>query len=129
MTENTKKIGDLGEKLSAKYLKKHGYRIVSRNSHYSHNELDIIAVDKHFIVFVEVKTRSVENDLYSHLGSAASAVDHQKQIRTINAARSFLASSKHSNKQPRFDVIEVYLSKSDLKLLKINHIENAFGIR
>lgn len=127
----TKEIGGLGEKIAEKYLKKNRYKMLSRNLHVSHNELDIVALHKKdgMIVFVEVKTRSVENDLYSPFGTPSSAVTKQKQIRTIQAARGFLRDNPKFNKfQPRFDVIEVYLSKESKELLKINHIENAFGV-
>lgn len=127
----TKEIGDLGEMLVVKQLKKNHYKVLSRNLHVSHNELDIVALHKKAktIVFVEVKTRSVGDDLYSPFGTPASAVTRQKQLRTIQAAKGFLKDNPKFNKyQPRFDVIEVYLSKESRKLLNINHIENAFGV-
>lgn len=127
----TKEIGDLGEKIAVKYLKKNHYKLLSRNLHVSHNELDIIALHKKskMVVFVEVKTRSVNDDLYSPFGTPASAVTKQKQLRTVQAARGFLHDNPKFHKyQPRFDVIEVYLSKESKTLLKINHIENAFGV-
>ena len=127
----TKEIGDFGEKLAVKYLKKNHYKLLSRNLHVSHNELDIIALHKKskMLVFVEVKTRSVNDDLYSPFGTPASAVTKQKQLRTVQAARGFLHDNPKFHKyQPRFDVIEVYLSKESKLLLKINHIENAFGV-
>ena len=127
----TKEIGDLGEKIATKSLKKNRYKVLSRNLHISHNELDIIALHKKsgVIVFVEVKARSVNDDLYSPYGTPSAAVTKQKQLRTVQAARGFLHDNPKYNKyQPRFDVIEVYLSKESKELLKINHIENAFGV-
>lgn len=127
----TKEIGDLGERLVVKQLKKNHYKVLSRNLHVSHNELDIVALHKKtkMIVFVEVKTRSVDDDLYSPFGTPASAVTKQKQSRTVQAARGFLKDNPKFNKyQPRFDVVEVYLSKESKRLLNINHIENAFGV-
>ena len=53
----TKDIGDIGEKAAAGFLRENGYKITARNKHLSHKEIDIIAEDKSFIVFVEVKTR------------------------------------------------------------------------
>ena len=131
MTMTTKEIGDLGERLAVKLLKKKHYKVLSRNLHVSHNELDIVAFDRKskMIVFVEVKARSVEKDLYSPFGPPSAAVNKQKQLRTVDAARGFLRNNRRFNKyQPRFDVIEVYLSKEDKSLLDINHIENAFGV-
>ena len=124
---NTLDIGKLGEDAATVYLKKNGYRIVERNLHVSHNEIDIIVKDKTYLVFVEVKARSTDATLYSDYGSPASAVNKAKQRRTLDAARKYLATSTHSRLQPRFDVIEVYIDKNEFKILKINHIINAFG--
>ena len=74
---------------------------------------------------MEVKTRTVNNDCVSFVPSQA--VTKEKQRRTISAARTFLSGYKKS-RQPRFDVIEVYLSKENQKAIKINHIVNAFGL-
>lgn len=120
-------IGRLGEKEAAKLLKKSGYRIVACNSHFSHNEIDIIAKNKEYIVFVEVKTRSTDKNLSYDFGTPASAVTRSKQQRTVSAARAFLKDGKYDKLQPRFDVIEVHLDKDDMKVLAINHITNAFG--
>ncbi len=123
----TTEIGRIGEDYAVKLLKRSGYRIVDRNIHASHNELDIIAKNKEYIVFVEVKTRTVSLDMQCVFGTPASAVNLEKQHRTIKAARSFLADGKFKKLQPRFDVIEIYLDKDTKKPLKNNHIENAFG--
>ena len=130
---NTTEIGKIGEKLAARYLKKNGYKICDKNVHQSHNEIDIIAVNKVFIVFAEVKTRSVSSDGDSlPYGVPSQAVTKAKQTRLIKAANDYLLknqSRKISNKQPRLDVIEVYLDKETKKLLKINHITDAFSAR
>lgn len=121
-------VGAFGESVAADYLKKNGFRILERNRHESHNETDIIAANKEFIVFAEVKTRSVlprEDGIY---GSAAAAVTHTKQSRLLSAAMQYLRTHpKHATQQPRLDVIEVYLDKQSGAVLTINHIENAFG--
>ena len=129
----TKDIGDIGEKASAKYLKKNGYKIKERNIHLSHNEIDIIAEDNSFFVFVEVKTRTClypESDIF---GIPARAVDVSKRKNTVTAARNYLHSN-YTDKQPRIDVIEVYLLEQkdgflNPKPIKINHIRNAFDAR
>ena len=127
----TKEIGDVGETIAVKFLKKNRYKILSRNLHVSHNELDIIAIHKktNIIAFVEVKTRSVDDDLYSPFGTPSSAVTKQKQTRLLQAARGFLNDNpKYNRYQPRFDIIEVYLKKENKTLLNVNHFENAFGV-
>lgn len=123
----TKDIGDIGEKAAAQFLKKDGYRIVGRNKHFSHNEIDIIAEDGTFIVFVEVKARSVDPAYGSAYGPPSSAVTRAKQLRLIQAANAYLGQNR-TNKQPRMDVVEVWLDKESSKTLKINHIRNAYGV-
>ena len=121
-------IGAYGESLAADFLKKKGFRILERNRHESHNETDIIAANKEFIVFAEVKTRNViprDDGIY---GSAAAAVTYAKQTRLLAAAMQYLRTHpKYATYQPRLDVVEVYLDKQSGNLLQINHIENAFG--
>lgn len=127
----TKDIGVIGENAAVKILKKSRYKILARNIHISHNELDIVALHKKsgMIVFVEVKTRSVNSDFYSPFGTPSDAVTKQKQMRTIQAARGYLNANPRLNKyQPRFDVIEVYLEKENKKIINTNHFENAFGL-
>ena len=127
----TKDIGAIGENAAVKILKKSRYKILARNIHISHNELDIVALHKKsgMIVFVEVKTRSVNSDLYSPFGTPSDAVTKQKKMRTIQAARGYLNANPKLNKyQPRFDVIEVYLEKENKKIINTNHFENAFGL-
>ncbi len=125
------KLGALGEKIAADHLEKNGYRIVDKNVRMSKNEIDIIAEDDSFLVFVEVKTRSVEHEGSSLYGSPARAVDSKKRSNTVKAAIDYLRIN-HTDKQPRIDVIEVYMKERDEtktiypQILSINHIRNAF---
>ena len=119
-------IGRIGEKAATRFLKKNGYKILEKNLHVSHNEIDIIARDKQNLVFVEVKTRTenVENEL--RFGTPAQAVNYAKQKRTIQAARAYICAHP-TPLMIRFDVIEVLLDATDKKISKINHMINAFS--
>ena len=126
-------IGKLGEDLAADLLIKNGYSIVARNIHQGKNEIDIIAEDKDFLVFVEVKTRTCLYPEGGDFGTPATAVDYAKRTNTVKAARDYLF-SHHTEKQPRIDVIEVYLAEQkepvlSPKPIKLNHIRNAFDSR
>lgn len=123
-----KDIGALGESAAADFLKKKGFRILDRNRHESHNELDIIAANREFLLFVEVKTRSLSSNENESWISAAAAVTRAKQARLLAAASQYLRKHpKYSSLQPRLDVIEVYLDHTTNAILRMNHIENAFG--
>jgi putative endonuclease len=120
-------IGSFGEGVAAEYLDSLGYEIIARNVVCSGNEIDIIAVDMKYVVFVEVKTRTKYHGR-SIYGTAASAVDKNKQARIVSAAKSYLQ-EKRLRKIPRFDVIEVYVEKIDnsIKVVNVNHLPRAFA--
>ena len=124
-------LGVLGETLAADYLEKNGYKIVKKNYRVSRNEIDIVAEDDSFLVFVEVKTRSVAHEGSSLYGTPARAVDEKKRKNTVAAAAGYLK-THYTEKQPRIDVIEVSLKERDAEksispqILHINHIRNAF---
>ena len=128
----TKQRGDFGEDAVQRYLRRKGYRIVARNLHLSHYEIDIIAENRDFLVFVEVKSRTVpyldSNGESPFAITPAMAVNKEKQRRLLTAARMYLGMHP-TNKQPRLDVAEVYLKEKEtsFEVLKIHHIENAFG--
>lgn len=124
--KNTTTIGRFGENAACEFLKEHKFKILEQNFFASHNEIDIIAENKQYIVFVEVKTRSCSKISDLNYGSPAMAVTYSKQKRTLLAAQAYL--NEHPTKKtPRLDVIEVYLDKNDNSIININHIEDAFG--
>ena len=71
---------------------------------------------------MEVKLR--KNSVFAQ---AKEFVSYQKQQRIISAAQLWLASN-YTDKQPRFDVIEIYAPLGDRGEIKLNHIENAFEV-
>ena len=124
----TKEIGDIGERAAARFLKKNKYKIKGRNLHFSHNEIDIVAEDKSYIVFVEVKTRSVDTASIGYIPDPPSkAVTKSKQSHLLDAARAYLKENP-SKKQPRMDVIEILIDKETHKVVNSNHIRNAYGV-
>ena len=119
--KTTKDIGAKGEKIAADYLKKQGYKIVAKNFHSAHGEIDIIAENKEFIIFIEVKARKDSEYNFKNYGLPCEAVNKQKQQHIIYTAKIYL--NDHPNdKAMRFDVIEVFLGDE----IRTNHIEDAF---
>lgn len=126
--EDTKKaLGKKGERSAARYLRRKGYRILARNLHCGRNELDLVAGNKTVIAFVEVKARSFLTKEEAALARPAMAVDAAKRRRTIEAALAFLRQNPTSL-MPRMDVMELYFTREKRpKLLRVVHIEDAFG--
>ena len=116
---NEKRItGDIGENFAVKYLEKRGYKILERNYHSRYGEIDIIAQDDQFIVFIEVKARKS----FSRV-SPADAVDYNKQKKICLTAMKYITETE-CELQPRFDVFELWLNEG--RIYKFNHIEYAF---
>ena len=77
-----KDIGALGENISENYLKNLGYRILEKNFRCKCGEIDLIALNKDYICFIEVKTRYGLN-----FGAPAESVTFFKRIKFIKQLR------------------------------------------
>ncbi len=111
--------GAWGEQAAAEYLIGKGYEILDRNYRTRWGEIDLVAVQGRFLVFVEVKTRRSER-----FAQAREAVDARKQERLILTAEAWIQAHPTA-RQPRMDVIEVYGIEGGA-VRAINHLENAF---
>lgn len=110
-------IGKTGETIAANFLIDKDYYILERNFRNRTGEIDIIALKGDTLIFIEVKTRTSIN-----YGYAYEAVNKKKQKKIIKTAFYYIKFNRMKGYQLRFDIIEVYLGKTN----KINHIENAF---
>ena len=99
---NKRKIGSCHEEQAAAFLKKQGLYIVERNFRCKSGEIDIIARDGRYLVFVEVKYRSTMTS-----GWASQAVDYHKQQRICKAAQFYLIRYGYGEVPCRFDVVAV----------------------
>lgn len=110
-------LGIKGEELAVRFLKKKGYRIISRNFKTPIGEVDIIAHDENILVFIEVKTRSDDS-----FGRPFEAVNHRKKEKLKKVALYYL--KHHRNDMPlRFDVLSIEM---DGEKSTIEHIVDAF---
>ena len=114
-------MGAWGEALAAEYLRKKRYQILEANFRTRIGEIDLIASNRQYLVFVEVKLRK-----NADFAMAREFVDYRKQGKIRSTAQLYLA--YHPTRlQPRFDVIEIYAPEGmETKSLVINHLEDAF---
>lgn len=111
--------GAAGEVLAARFLREQGYDILAANYRCRFGEVDIIAADDAYIVFVEVKTRG-ESARYT----PREAVTVAKQQRIRKTAMLYLQQHP-TDRQPRFDVIEIIADPAHPLVAKsIEHIKN-----
>lgn len=113
--------GAWGEMMAAQYLQKKRYKIIATNYHSRFGEIDLIAANRKFLVFVEVKLRKSDQ-----FATACEYVDRRKQER-IRTTASLYLSEFPTALQPRFDVIEIYAPQGvDTQHPEIHHMEDAF---
>lgn len=116
MNPDTRQLGNKGEQQAADYLVKQGYNMLARNYKSKTGEIDIIAGEKGYIVFVEVKMR---NDL--SFGSGAEAIDRTKQRKIAQTAMFYIKQNRLEKRDFRFDLITV---ENDV----IKHDKNIFFV-
>lgn len=108
-------LGKFGEDVATKYLEEKNYKIIERNFYCKQGEIDIVARNKEYLIFIEVKTRS---NIY--FGNPSEAVNEKKQKHIYSSAKYYLYINKFENEFIRFDVIEVYVMTNKYT---INHIK------
>ncbi len=113
--------GAIGETIAARFLRDKKYTILAANYRCRFGEIDIIAADRSYIAFVEVKTRRADA-----LYTPREAVTTEKQRRILQTAAMYL-SRNPIERQPRFDVIEVVTAIDDpMNVVELNHIMGAY---
>lgn len=115
-----KLLGNRGERLAARYLRRLGYRILARQYSNRWGEVDLIALDGSCLVFVEVKTR--RSDAAGH---PVEAVTYEKQRRLTAAALVWLKRHRLLENPARFDVVAVVWPDGS-RTPEITHYRNAF---
>ncbi|MDP3012699.1 MAG: YraN family protein [Candidatus Subteraquimicrobiales bacterium] len=113
-----KSLGIRGEEIASRFLIKKGFKILFKNYRLKFGEIDIIALDKNSLVFVEVKTR-----FNTEFGKPFEAINISKQNKLRKLADCFIAFNQPEAKFFRFDVISILINKDKREVV---HIENAF---
>lgn len=114
-SKNNRTTGSHYEQKVAAFLQKQGFQILEKNFRCKSGEIDLIAQDGMYLVFVEVKFRSS-----GAAGCALEAIDRKKAAQVRRVARVYLYQKKYPEYTPcRFDAAGVDGEK-------ITYIKNAF---
>ena len=98
---HSQNLGKKGEEQAVEVLETAGMSIIARNIRSRHGEIDIVALDKETIVFIEVKTWSVYD-----VEELQYSLNFKKQRRIIKTAKYFLSAHREYSKMAiRFDVV------------------------
>ena len=114
----TQKFGYASERKAAQLLEKRGYQIIARNYKKRYGEIDLIALEKDTLCFIEVKARVHPQFDMTEL------IPKSKQKKIITVAKSYIAEHTDGEKACRFDV--VLINNTD-NHLTIQVIPDAFS--
>ena len=110
--------GAQAEQLAAKYLQRHGLKLVQQNYRCRYGEIDLIMQDANTLVFAEVRLRRRLD-----FGGAAASIDAAKQGRLIRTAQHYLSTLPRTP-PCRFDALLLQAADGS----DIEWIKDAFGI-
>jgi putative endonuclease len=104
-------IGNYGERVAAAFVRRRGYKILTRNFKTSGGEIDLICRDKETLVFVEVRSRS--EDAWVR---GAETIDERKENALRYTARRYLELLERDDVPHRFDAVEVELKAGKIPI-------------
>lgn len=127
MVSPQRKIGNIGEEVACKCLKKQNYKILERNFLRKAKkspflaEIDVIANHKGIIHFIEVKTAAGQANNFL----PEQRVNYKKQQKLTKASQSWLMKNKIPlNTKWQIDIMAVNLDFNSRKA-QIKHFKNA----
>ena len=126
--KNTRKTGDLGEKIAQKYLKERGFTILETNYLKNWGELDIVAQKDVVIHFVEVKTLKYDSKVtlkQSEIGDSWQPEEqvHRRKLHQIQKALETWLTERAWEGAYQIDVLAVKMVTRE-RYARVKYIEN-----
>lgn len=116
MKQFNRTTGQLGENIAVTYLQNKGYRIIERNFKTNFGELDIIAENKGFLIFVEVKYRT---SLY--FGEPYEAVNTRK-LHKLRQLVDFYYVTRKPFLSPKIEILSIAKLEKEIHIKHIQTI-------
>ncbi|MFT3862921.1 MAG: YraN family protein [Solirubrobacterales bacterium] len=128
MTAHRLRTGRLAEARAAEHLTSLGYRILERNARTRYGELDLVAMDRRALVFVEVKAVRTGGRVGPERPVLWVTPRKQAQVRRLSVA--WMAERREAGSVPRyaeirFDAVGVLVGRDD-EVLDLEHLAGAF---
>lgn len=118
--QRRRQLGQQGEREAERFLRTQGYAIVAKNYRSHFGEIDLVALDRQTIVFVEVRTHTGDG-----LGDPLESVNLRKQRQIAKTALDYLSRHRLHERAARFDVIGIQWQGEGAQL---THIKEAFDL-
>ena len=118
MSAATQALGETGERIAERWLKRHGWRVIQRRFRSGHRDIDLIAEREGTVAFVEVKARSGDR-----FGDPVEAVGWRKQRELARSAAVWIARHGRPDETYRFDVVGVLMQGGRVR---VRHVSGAF---
>lgn len=120
MTKQRLELGEYGEALALKAIRRLGYKKIAQNYRCALGEVDLIAQDGDTLVFIEIKTRRNRP-----IGYAKEAVTARKRRQLSKVALTYLHANRRQDVRARFDVVAITLGVGEPE---IEVVKNAFDL-
>lgn len=117
--KSNRERGNEAEELACAYLESKDWIILDRNYYFQKAEVDIVATDRNYIIFIEVKMRS---DTY--FGQPEEHITPAQELNIKKAAEAWMYERKMETAIARFDVISIIQKGNEAP--KITHFKDAF---
>ena len=118
MTARRQALGELGERVAERWLRRKGWRLVGRRFRNGHRDIDLVVQNGNTVIFVEVKARRS-----GALTDPVTAVDRRKRRELSRSAQAWIDRYGQPDQAYRFDVIGVLVEG---ETIRVRHVENAF---
>jgi putative endonuclease len=115
-----RELGQRGEQEAEEFLRTQHYAIVAKNYRSPFGEIDLIALDRHTLVFVEVRSQTGTTS-----GDPLESVNTRKQRQVAKTAQHYLSRYGLHDREARFDVIGIRWEEGKAQL---THIKGAFDL-
>jgi putative endonuclease len=120
MSAASQALGQIGERIAARWLERDGWRILERRFRNGHRDIDLVAARDGTVAFVEVKARRD-----GRFGGPIEAVNWRKRIELSRSARVWIDRHGQPGEAYRFDVVGVIVAGARVR---VRHVADAFPV-
>ncbi|MBZ9572919.1 YraN family protein [Patescibacteria group bacterium] len=116
---NSKQLGNLGENIAEKYLRKKRYKILAKNFKTKWGEIDLVGRKKKIITFFEVKTIKSRDGF-----SPEDQIGRKKKRQLLKMAQIYFSTNKIPPETPhQINILAIEITP-DFKKAKVRHFKN-----